>query len=107
MPLLKDKKSVVVLQGGQSETRHCTDHEPLFRQESYFHWAFGVEEPDFFGAIDVSDGKSYLFAPKLPDSYAVWMGKLHTLNDFQKRYGVDRAFFVDDVSCLRCPMLRN
>ena len=36
-------------------------------QESYFHWAFGVLEPDFFGAIDVTTGRSVLYQPRLPE----------------------------------------
>lgn len=28
------KGAIVLLQGGESETRHCSDHEPLFRQVS-------------------------------------------------------------------------
>jgi hypothetical protein len=28
------KSSLVFLQGGQSTTRHCTDHEDIFRQVS-------------------------------------------------------------------------
>ena len=70
------KSSVVLLQGGQSKYRDCTDHEELFRQESYFHWCFGVIEPNFYGAIEVDTGKAILFAPLLPPEYAVWMGKL-------------------------------
>ena len=43
-------------------------------QESYFMWLFGVMESDFYGAIDVDTAQSILFMPRLPASYAVWMG---------------------------------
>ncbi|XP_050398695.1 xaa-Pro dipeptidase isoform X1 [Patella vulgata] len=91
------KKAIVLLQGGESTTRYCSDHEPLFRQESYFHWAFGVEEPDFYGAIDVDSGRAILFPPNLPESYAIWMGRLLTQEDFRVRYGVDDVFFSNDI----------
>lgn len=90
--------SFVVLQGGESTTQYCSDREPVFRQESYFHWAFGVEEPDYLGAVDVAQGLSYLFMPRLPDSYAVWMGRLPTVEDVRARYGVDEVFYSDAVS---------
>lgn len=47
-----------------------------FRQESYFHYLFGVEMENCLGAVDLQTGQSYLFVPRLPDSYAVWMGAL-------------------------------
>ena len=65
----------VVLQGGEQETLYCSDREPVFRQESYFHWTFGVEEPDFLGAVEVDTGRAILFPPKLDEAYAVWMGR--------------------------------
>lgn len=68
--------SVVLLKGGRAKFRHETDHEYLFRQESFFHWAFGVSEPDCYGAIDLSRRRSILFIPRLPSEYAVWMGKV-------------------------------
>ncbi|ESO90952.1 hypothetical protein LOTGIDRAFT_217473 [Lottia gigantea] len=91
------KGAIVLLQGGEAETRYCSDNEPLFRQESYFHWTFGVEEPDFYGAIEVDSGKTILFPPKLPDSYAVWMGRLLTAEDFRVRYGVDEVCFSNEI----------
>ncbi|XP_067651229.1 xaa-Pro dipeptidase-like isoform X1 [Haliotis asinina] len=90
--------AIVLLQGGESTTRYCSDNEPIFRQESYFHWAFGVEEPDFYGAVEVATGRTILFAPKLPASYGVWMGKLLTCEDFRVRYGVDEVHFVPDIA---------
>jgi len=47
----------------------------MYLKESYFHWAFGVLEPDFYGALDVETGKSVLFIPRLPDAYLIWSGK--------------------------------
>lgn len=34
--------------------QYDTDREVLFRQESFFHWAFGVKEPDCYGLIDLT-----------------------------------------------------
>ncbi|XP_064486588.1 xaa-Pro dipeptidase-like [Ornithodoros turicata] len=89
--------SFVLLRGGESATRHCSDHEPVFRQESYFHWAFGIEEPDCYGAIDVQNGTSIVFVPKLPDCYAIWMGKLCTPEECVEKFGVDEVAYVEDM----------
>ena len=43
----------------------------LCRQESYFHYLFGVEDEDFYGALDLRDGRTMLFMPRLPEAYAV------------------------------------
>lgn len=94
---LRNKVSAVILQGGEAVTRHCSDHEPLFRQESYFHWTFGVQEPDFYGAVLIPSGQSILFAPNLPQDYAIWMGKLESKDEIKKRYEVDDVHWTDEI----------
>ena len=69
------------LQGGTAFHVYDTDMEAIFRQESYFHYLFGVEEEDYFGAIDIATGKTTLFMPRLPSSYAVWMGAIQVRLD--------------------------
>lgn len=69
----------------------------VFRQESYFHWAFGVLEPDWFGAIDVDSGKSWLFIPRLPQNYAIFMGKVPIPTDTMERYQTDGVKFIDEM----------
>ncbi|XP_010541025.1 PREDICTED: xaa-Pro dipeptidase [Tarenaya hassleriana] len=87
----------VFLQGGEEQTRYCTDHIELFRQESYFAYLFGVREPEFYGVIDIGSGKSILFAPRLPADYAVWLGEIKRLSYFQERYMVDMVYHVDEI----------
>lgn len=72
------KDGIILLQGGKSSTylRDDTDHEDIFRQESFFHYLFGVKEPDCYGAILVKNRQSVLFIPRLPDSYKIWMGRV-------------------------------
>ena len=95
--------AVVYLSGGASEGRHETDFEQLFRQESFFHWAFGVREPDCAGAISLATGESTIFIPRLPESYAVVMGAIRTPAEWVKLYGVDHVHFEDEVpKTLRC-----
>uniref|UniRef100_A0A8C6V236 Xaa-Pro dipeptidase n=1 Tax=Neogobius melanostomus TaxID=47308 RepID=A0A8C6V236_9GOBI len=90
-------RCMVLLQGGEQKQRYCTDTDQLFRQESFFHWAFGVTEPDCYGAIDVDSGKSLLFVPKLPESYATWMGEIFSKEHFKKKYAVDEVHYACDV----------
>jgi len=89
------KSAGTLLKGGRSQTRHCSDHEELFRQESYFHWCFGVTEPDFYGAIEVDSGRAVLFPPHLPKEYGVWMGAIQPAEAFKAKYQVDEASFSD------------
>ena len=71
--LLKDHPpGIIVLVGGIARTRNDSDHEELFRQESYFQHLFGVKEPGWVGTVEVPSGTCTLFAPELPKSYAVW-----------------------------------
>lgn len=88
--------SVVYLRGSPSSVRDATDHEPIFRQESYFHYLFGVREPDFAGAIEVSTGRTVLFAPKLPADYATFMGRICEREEWTERYGVDEVVWDEE-----------
>lgn len=47
----------------------------VFLQESFFHYLFGITEPDCYGAVDVDTARCTIFMPRLPDVYAVWMGR--------------------------------
>ncbi|XP_031513399.1 xaa-Pro dipeptidase-like isoform X2 [Papio anubis] len=66
----------------------------LFRQESFFHWVFGVTEPGYYGVIDADTGKSALFVPRLPANHATWMGKIH----FKEKYAVDDVQDADEIA---------
>jgi len=50
-----------------------------------------------FGAINVETRRTILFVPKLPDSYKVWMGEIHSLLHFKEKYAVDDVQFTCDI----------
>jgi Xaa-Pro dipeptidase len=91
-----DGDGVVAMTGGRQTRRYSTDNEPLFRQESYFHWMFGALEGDCHGALDARTGKSTLFVPRLPEEYAIWMGAIETRESFAERYLVDEVMYADE-----------
>ncbi len=69
----------------------------MFRQESNFQYLLGVKEPDCYATIRVSDGHTTLFIPRLPASYAVWMGAIMPPSHFKDLYKVDHACFEDEI----------
>ena len=94
------KNTVVFLVGGTNPNRNDTDHEPIFRQESYFHYLFGVKEPDFVGLIHIRSGhqNTVLFIPRLPSEYATFMGAILTPDEYKDMYQVDECYYVDEVT---------
>ncbi|KAI4468929.1 xaa-pro aminopeptidase 3 [Holotrichia oblita] len=100
---LKEQKlgnAIVILQGGKDKSFYDTDVNYVFRQESYFMWAFGALEPGCYGTIEVETGKSILYIPRLPAEYAVWMGPLWTSQEVTNKYGVDEVRYVDELNQL-------
>jgi hypothetical protein len=100
MLTLLDKDSVkglALMMGGKEVCRNDSDHEPIFRQESNFHYLFGVAEPDCYATIDTQSGATTLFIPRLPAEYAMWMGAIATPDDFKKKYEVQDVRYVDEM----------
>ncbi|KAG6431719.1 hypothetical protein SASPL_109802 [Salvia splendens] len=67
-------------------------------QESYFAYLFGVQEPGFYGAIDIASGDSILFAPRLPADYAVWLGEIKPASYFKESYMVSSVYYTDEIA---------
>lgn len=76
-------RSILLFRGGQSTLRHETDHEHLFRQESTFHYLFGVREPDCLGVINLETEEATLYIPRLPEEFATWMGPINPPSHYQ------------------------
>ena len=98
-PVLVIAGSFIILAGGRTKdsTWYASDVSEPFRQESFFHWAFGVLEPDWVGGLNVGTGKSYLFAPAPKPNDAVFSGSMKTPEDYKWRYGVDEVLHVEDL----------
>ncbi|XP_066903510.1 xaa-Pro dipeptidase isoform X1 [Halyomorpha halys] len=92
------ESSIIFLEGGVPVNHYNTDTEYPFRQEPFFHWIFGVTEPNFYGAIDVDTEKSYLFYPKPTESDVIWLGKLPKKRDFAKKYMVDYVYYTHEMA---------
>jgi len=91
------KQSILLLQGTKQGARDNTDIETLLRQESNFHYLFGVNEGGFYATLHVDEGKSVLFMPRLPPAYAVWMGKIPSCDEVREKYGVEEVHYVDEL----------
>jgi Xaa-Pro dipeptidase len=87
-----------LFQGGSNVNIYDTDCEYLFRQESTFQYLFGVNEPDFYGGMNIESGESYLFIPRLDPSYAVWQGHIKTTEEYKDIYQVNHVYYTDEIT---------
>ena len=92
------ENTIALLAGNKESTQDDTDNDLTFRQESNFHYLFGVNEPDFYGILDFSDRKSILFVPDRDDNYPIWHGYVYPLSHYLEYYSVSEVKYVSELS---------
>jgi len=91
-------KGLILLEGGKQTTRYDTDHEPVFRQESYFHYLFGASQySDCYGVLSLPEGEATLFVPTYGVDVETVCGPSPDFEMVKKELGVERVFGVGDV----------
>jgi Xaa-Pro dipeptidase len=91
-------KGLILLEGGKQTTRYDTDHEPLFRQESYFHYLFGASQfSDCFGTLSLPDGEATLFIPTYGIDVAIVCGASPDFECVKVELGLDNVYAVGDL----------
>lgn len=91
-------KGLILLEGGKQTTRYDTDHEPVFRQESYFHYLFGASQySDCFGTLSLPDGEATLFVPTWDIDVATVCGANPDFERVKVDLGLENVFAVSDL----------
>ncbi|KAI9325471.1 peptidase M24, structural domain-containing protein [Zopfochytrium polystomum] len=78
--------------------RKWTDTEHPFRQESFFFYLTGVDEPDFHIVINVTTGAAHLIAPRRDDDHALWCGPSPTAAQLQSAHGTTSVRYDDELA---------
>lgn len=63
-----------------------------FRQDSNFSYFFGLENPDFFGVVDVDNNQDLLFGNDFEIDDIIWMGPQPKVADLALKAGVQQTF---------------
>ena len=91
-------KGLILLQGGKQTTRYDTDHEPVFRQESYFHYLFGASQyADCWGTLSLPEGEATLFVPTWGVDTETVCGASPQFDEVKKELGMERVLGVCDL----------
>jgi len=85
----EEQNAVIYMKGAELMYRYDTDYEFPFRQESNFWYLTGVNEPDFHLLFDLNTHEYHLFAPKRDADYAVWHGRVKTMDQIREEYQPD------------------
>jgi Xaa-Pro dipeptidase len=88
--------SAVILRGGSELPNYDTDTNHAFRQESFFHYLFGVKEPNCYGVLTLK--KAILFVPRMDKDSELWEGPRKSLDWFKSHYLVNACYYTDEIN---------
>lgn len=82
------QNGIVLLPGNMESPMNYRDNTYHFRQDSNFLYFFGLDFPGLAGAIDLDDGKEYLFGNDADIDDIIWMGPQVTIRENAARVGI-------------------
>ncbi|PHJ19561.1 peptidase d [Cystoisospora suis] len=92
--LMSGDATAAFFQGGTSDdwSFYSSDcNKTVFRQEQFFHYLFGVNEPDLYGLLDLKRREAILFFPWTSPDYQRFMGPLQQPENYVQAYGIEKA----------------
>ena len=104
--LPQTKNSAVLLAGGKKDSFQFYNGDILqctFRQEPYFRYLFGVNEPDLLGILDLNTTEIILFISPLPLSSQRWFGKRKTFKHYRTEYIFNAVHDIKNIQ----PVLKS
>ena len=87
----------VLFLGNDEAPMNYTDNQYAFRQDSTFLYYFGIDHPGLAAAIDVDEGKEYIFGNDVTIDDIVWMGPQPTISERAKEVGVKNTTSISGM----------
>ena len=63
-----------------------------YRQDSYFLYFFGLDQPGIAGVIDFESGEDYLYGDDLGLDDIIWMGNMPKMKTLAESIGIENVF---------------
>ena len=86
----------IVLTASPEQVRNGDVHH-RYRQGSDFLWLTGVEQPGYALLIDPRHATETLFAPRLTQKHAVWLGHIPSLREAREAFGIRHVLHLDEL----------
>lgn len=95
-----EKRSAILLKGGNMISKYGTDREYKFDQESNFRYIFGMNLANCYGVLHINPIKSIVFVEDDANNLnnkLLYGDIVQTMNKIKKNYGIDEIFFVSQM----------
>lgn len=88
---------IILFPGNTEASYNYPANTYAFRQDSNFSYFFGLENPDFFGIVDVDNEKDLLFGNDFEIDDIIWMGPQPKVAELGIKAGISNTFPFAEV----------
>lgn len=96
-----EPRAAALLEGGTSDSWAYYSSDTtcdVFRQEPFFRYLFGVNEPDLYGLLDFQTKETVLFVPAVPPAAERFLGPTRPPEWYVEKYGLSKAIIYEDAA---------